>query len=581
MVGNVTIHDFEITPRGDRNHPPVWAAPALGPLERGNFADALAMLIHHPIRRLATSLALAVLALLGLACAWAQVAGADTGGALDASFSADGRVATDLFGGGSDIALAVAVQPDGKIVAAGRWRFGTIGANFAVARYNPDGSLDPEFGSAGRVLTDFDAEADFAEAVAIQPDGKIVVAGEVRVGGRTPDFGLVRYNPDGRLDTSFAGDGKQITSFGGSDGASAVLIQADGRIVAVGTRNDDDGVDDGDFALARYEPNGSLDTSFSGDGKQITSFGKEEFARGAALERGGKIVVAGYHNDDGDGDYDFALARYDLDGSLDRSFDDDGKVETGLGGSDQASAVGIQPDGKIVAAGATRHDDDRDFDFALARYRRDGSLDRDFAGGTEAYDFGGADLAFAVAVQADGRIVAAGRAFTNRPRFFCSRFAVARVNPDGYLDRGFSADGKTMTHFGDCAQASGVAMQRDGRIVAAGYGLVDDDGTAANFVLARYLAASTPYPNSVIDSGPTVVTTDPTPTFGFSSTVRRTTFQCSVDGAAFAPCSSPHTTVALADGSHTFRVRAVSSAGVVDPTPAERRFTVDRDPVPQ
>ena len=138
-----------------------------------------------------------------------------------------------------------------------------------------------------------------------------------------------------------------------------------------------------------------------------------------------------------------------------------------------------------------------------------------------------------------------------------------------------------MTHFGDCAQASGVAIQRDGRIVAAGYGLVDDDGTAGNFVLARYLAASTPYPNSVIDSGPTVVTTDPTPTFGFSSTVRRTTFQCSVDGAAFAPCSSPHTTVALADDSHTFRVRAVSSAGVVDPTPAERRFTVDRDPVPQ
>ena len=103
VVGNVTIHDFEITPRGDRNHLPVWAVPALGPLERGNFADALAMLIHHPIRRLATSLALAVLALLGLACAWAQVAGADTGGALDASFSADGRVATDLFGGGSEL----------------------------------------------------------------------------------------------------------------------------------------------------------------------------------------------------------------------------------------------------------------------------------------------------------------------------------------------------------------------------------------------------------------------------------------------------------------------------------------------
>lgn len=539
------------------------------------------MRIRHPVRRLATNFALAVLALLGLACAWAQVARADRAGALDASFSADGRVVTDLFGGGSDFAQAVAVQPDGKIVAVGRWRFGTIAANFALARYNADGSLDPEFGSAGRVMTDFDAEADFAQAIAVQSDGKIVVAGEVHVGGRAPDFGLARYNPDGRLDTSFAGDGRLTTDFDGRDEAAAVLIQTDGRIVAVGTRDDDDDVADGDFALARYQPNGALDTSFSGDGKQVTSFGKEELGRGAALEGGGKIVVAGYHNDDGDGDYDFALARYDLDGSLDRSFDDDGKVETGLGGYDAAKTVAIQPDGKIVAAGATRHDDDREFDFALARYNRDGSVDRDFAGGTEAYDFGGADLAFAVEVQADGRIVAAGRAFTNQPRFFCSRFAVARVNPDGYLDRGFSADGKTMTHFGDCAQADGVAIQPDGRIVAAGYGLVDDDGTAANFALARYLAVSTPYPNSVIDSGPTVVTTDPTPTFAFSSTERRTTFHCAVDGAAFAPCSSPHTTVPLADGSHTFRVRAVSSAGVVDPTPAERRFTVDRDPVPQ
>jgi uncharacterized delta-60 repeat protein len=398
-------------------------------------------------------------------------------------------VTTDLFGGGSDHAQAVAVLPDGKIVAVGLWRFGTIGANFALARYNPDGGLDPEFGSAGRVMTDLDAEADVAEAVAVQPDGKIVAAGEVRVGGRAPDFGLVRYNPDGRLDTSFAGDGKLTTDFGGRDGAAAVLIQADGRIVAVGSRNDDDGVADADFALARYEPNGVLDTSFSGDGKQVTSFGKEEYARGAALERGGRIVVAGYHNDDGDGDYDFALARYDLDGSLDRSFDDDGKVETGLGGWDEANSVAIQPDGKIVAGGATRGD--REWDFALARYNRDGSLDRDFAGGTERYDFGGEDLAYAVEVQADGRIVAAGRALTNRTRIFCSRFAVARVNPDGYLDRGFSADGKTMTHFGDCAHADGVAIQPDGKIVAAGYGLVDDDATAANFVLARYFAVST------------------------------------------------------------------------------------------
>src|SRR4051794_14296359 len=196
-------------------------------------------------------------------------------GDLDVSFSGDGRQTTDF--GGSDAATAVAVQADGKIVVAG-----SSDGNFALARYGVDGTPDASFSGDGLVTTDLGA-ADDGQGVAIQADGKIVVAG-----GSGGNFALARYTAAGSLDTSFSGDGLQTTDFGAADGATAVAVQPDGRIVAGGSSG-------GDFALARYDTAGGLDTSFSGDGKQTTDFGASDSSSDLAITANGAIVVVGTH----------------------------------------------------------------------------------------------------------------------------------------------------------------------------------------------------------------------------------------------------------------------------------------------
>src|SRR5829696_2570314 len=225
-------------------------------------------------------------------------------GGLDPTFSGDGKQTTD-FGGepGIDVATAVAMQTDGKIVAVGR---GGPEGDFALARYKSNGSLDPTFSGDGKLTTNFGQFSDVAEGVVIQPNGKIVAVGSVGTTGGQ-DFALARYNPNGALDPTFSGDGKQTTDFGGgSDGASGVALQGDGEIVAAGCACPDD-VNARDFALARYTPNGALDPTFSGDGKQTTDFGaSEDRANGVAVQGDGKIVAVGRGGPKGD----FALARY-------------------------------------------------------------------------------------------------------------------------------------------------------------------------------------------------------------------------------------------------------------------------------
>jgi uncharacterized delta-60 repeat protein len=396
-------------------------------------------------------------------------------GDLDPTFDGDGRVTTD-FAGDFDLANAVAIQGDGKIVAAGDTFVSGSGDDFALARYNTDGSLDTTFDGDGKVTTDFAGGFDAAFGVAIQGDGKIVAAGVAVVSG-TGDFALARYNTDGSLDTSFDGDGKVTTAFGSStDEAFAVAIQGDGKIVAAGGAVLFGGTD---FALARYNTDGSLDTGFDGDGKVTTDFaGITTEARAVAIQGDGKIVAAGTAFISGG---DFALARYNTDGSLDITFDGDGKVTTDFAGStDQAFGVAIQGDGKIVAAGCVSCSGSDDF--ALARYNTDGSLDITFDGdGRVTTDFAGStDQARAVAIQVNGKIVAAGIALVSGT----FDFALARYNTDGSLDATFSADGKVTTDFaGSNDEAFAVAIQANGRIVAAGRAFT---GSTFDFALARY-----------------------------------------------------------------------------------------------
>jgi uncharacterized delta-60 repeat protein len=267
------------------------------------------------------------------------------------------------------------------------------------------GILDPDFGGDGRLITDFDGGAS---AIAIQKDGKIVVTGSAH-NGTNDDIALARYNVDGTLDTSFGEDGKVTTDFGYDEGGADIALQTDGKIVVAGTT--DYVTIDAQFILARYNTDGSLDTSFDEDGR--VKFGfislQDDFGSAVALQADGKIVIAGYAYTGLN--FDFALARLNPDGSLDSSFDGDGRVTTDIRDTDFINAIAIQSDGKIVVAGGDFHGEENDI--ALARYNRDGSLDVKMdVDGLVATDIGGDfDEARDVAVQPDGKIVSAGTTY--------------------------------------------------------------------------------------------------------------------------------------------------------------------------
>ena len=246
---------------------------------------------------------------------------------------------------------AMAIQPDGKIVVAGE---GTTGGYWdsATVRFNPDGSLDSSFGGTGGVVTRLSDNFDGAMAVAIQPDGKIVIVSSV-FDGAWGKFGVVRYNPNGSLDTSFNGSGIVLTPVGSAGRPNSVAIQTDGKIVVAGSNGTDS------FAIVRYNPNGSLDTTFNGSGIVLTPVGR---ANSVAIQADGKIIAAGGVISGSS----FTLVRYNADGSLDTSFNGTGIVSTPARNSwGGASDLAIQTDVKIVAVGYS-------VDFAAVRYNPDG-----------------------------------------------------------------------------------------------------------------------------------------------------------------------------------------------------------------
>ncbi len=372
---------------------------------------------------------------------------------FDMNFGTAGKVVTDF--GGFDTLSDIAIQADGKIVAVGS---GSMEFDFAVARYNINGTLDTGFDGDGKVTTDFGA-IDTARAVAIQPDGKIVVLGS---GGG--NFCLARYNSNGSLDTAFDGDGKVITDLPDSQIGNDIVIQPDGKIVVAGRSSG--GLLTDDFIVARYNPNGTLDSTFNTNGYVITPFPGLDVAHAVALQSDGKIIAVGQSS------ADFSVFRYNSNGSLDTSFDTDGIVTTNIAGTDIAHDVIIQPDGKIIAAGEGASD------FALARYNADGSLDSTFdSDGKVVVDMGSFDTCYAAALQPNGKIVAVGNAEN-------SGMAVARFNPTGALDTSFHGDGKLntiITSSSDNARA--VAIQNDGKIVVGG----SPTGGTVNFALTRFL----------------------------------------------------------------------------------------------
>ncbi len=416
-------------------------------------------------------------------------------GSLDPSFNGTGTVTTQV--GSYSEALGIAIAPDGKIVAAGYGYDTTSLFGFAIIRYNSDGSLDTTFNGTGKVVTQVGTSDAFAYAVALQPDGRIVAAG-YSYNNFERNYTVVRYNTNGLLDTSFGGTGIVTTAIGpfALAEAYAVALQSDGKIIVAG--NSRSATND-DFTLVRYNANGTLDTTFNGIGKVVTPVGiNDDGAYGVAVQSDGAIVAAGYAYDP---TISLATVRYNPDGTLDTTFNGTGKVVTQLGnGGSFGTAVAIQFDGKIVVAGSG------DNQFGLVRYNTNGSLDISFNGTGKVltpFDNEYAE-ALAMAIQSDGKIVAAG--YSSILQTSTNQFAAARYNTNGTLDTSFNGTGKVTTQIVEDDVANTVAIQSDGRIVAAGNARVVLT-TNVKFGLARYFASCPAEPECVpmqIDYGQNV-----------------------------------------------------------------------------
>jgi uncharacterized delta-60 repeat protein len=378
-------------------------------------------------------------------------------GDLDTSFSGDGKRAIDF--GGFDDARDVLIQSDGRIVVAG---FGGAAApSFSVARLRADGALDPTFGSGGKRTIDFGGENESAFGATLQPDGKILLAGD-------SDFrvAVARLNPGGSRDTTFSGDGKKIFGWGPIGRAQAVLVLPSGKIMLAGFS----GPEGGNLQVARLNPKGALDATFGTGGKVGVDFGGDDAGLAIARQADGRILVAGESSAVG-----AVVVRLRTNGALDPDFDGDGRVTLPGVRNGSARAVLVEPDGKIVVAGNANGSKV----MTVTRLMPNGSLDTSFDGdGTATIDFGSlsADRAEDAVLQPDGKIVVAGSTSGT------GDIAVARVNPNGTPDTTFGTGGKASVNFPVAAFGNAVALQPNGRVVVVGQRRGGDD-----FAVARLL----------------------------------------------------------------------------------------------
>ena len=395
----------------------------------------------------------------------------------------DGKLTTSI--GSSGVGYSVSLQADGKILVAG-YSKNVSNSDFALVRYNDDGTLDSSFGGGGIVTTDLGSNIDSGQSVVMQSDGKILVAGYTSNGSNV-DFTVVRYNSDGTLDANFGSDGKVITDFGSNDYGHSIALQTDGKFIVSGSSKV--GTNKG-IALARYNSDGSLDSSFDSDGKINTEFGVfyeitgngyyGDTGNSVTIQADGKILVASkaIPTANAANQTDLVLVRYTDNGSLDVSFDGDGKVSTNIGdsGSNYSGglSVTVQTDGKILVSG---YGYNAWPEFGLVRYNSDGSLDTSFDGDGKvmtnlAYLLGEnpshEGYGYSVTVQADGKILVVGVSGSSS--------VLVRYNNDGSRDTSFDGDGIVFT---DAGRAYSVTVQTDNKILTAGY-------SGNNFALVRY-----------------------------------------------------------------------------------------------
>lgn len=367
-----------------------------------------------------------------------------TDGVLDHDVPGGGRIYTEISS--QDFARALVLQPDGALVLAG-----TSDGEVGLARHLADGRLDPAFGGGGLVRTNFGGD-DLANALAVQANGKLVVAGSTENAEGSADFLMGRYNPDGTLDPSFSEDGLLTLDLGDDDDANALTLEPSGTIVVAGRSGSD-------LALIRVNPDGGLDQGFGVEGRVSLDLGSEDVAYSVVAQPDGQLVVGGSSAGD------FLLARFAPDGTLDLTFGDGGVVTSHFGGGEVANALGVQVDGRLVAAGSIAGEGGIR-DFQVARYEADGSLDPGFGvAGSASLDLGGDDEANAVTLQPDGRIVLAGSSGEAEAH----DVGLVRYLPDGSLDDSFASGGVARTDFGSDDVANAIVVQPDGKPAIAGF----------------------------------------------------------------------------------------------------------------
>ncbi|HMX03434.1 MAG TPA: PKD domain-containing protein [Chitinophagales bacterium] len=409
----------------------------------------------------------------------------------DPGFGTGGEVITPLGVWGSAWAYEVAVQTDGKIVAACSIDYGV-----ALVRYNNDGSIDSDFGIEGVAVCSLECDYTFGSCLVIQPDGKILT-GSKTMGIDNNQFGMARFNSNGTIDSTFGEDGIVITEFDCNQRHvfGSLLIQPDGKIIGCGTSEcEDPDPTHTKFALIRYLPDGTLDSTFGDDGIVLDELGYwgtgSDIGFAGALQPDGKVVMAGWCGAPYAGS-NFALMRWNTDGVKDTTFGENGGVLFLFGTAQQsvAHALCIQNDGKIVACGRVENECGGPSDFGLVRFNSDGSVDSTFSeDGFLTADYGEtAEELYAVHQQVDGKLVVSG--FMGSDAVFYSKFVTFRYHTDGTLDTEFGTDGMITSDFDvDASLCYGSTIQDDGKIIAAGY-TYDINGDES-IAIARYASCS-------------------------------------------------------------------------------------------
>lgn len=406
-------------------------------------------------------------------------------GTLDAGFGVGGKIVTSLSTYYRDRCTAVAVRSDGKIIAVGQVTSNTGVNECMVGRYASNGMLDASFAGSGRILFPLAADGGDANAVCLGAGGNIIVAGRGQDGSRS-DFAVARLTEEGALDSSFRG-GWMTSSFGENDLPWDASVQSDGKILVCGGAGFPPS---GHITVARYSQTGEIDESFGTQGKaRAYVAGRSSYASRIALQPDGKMVVIGNTSLRDC----WAIVRFLADGTLDSTFGEGGRVVTTMGaGKQEAFGVALQPDGKVVVVGSAQPG--TDYDFAVARYLPDGSLDASFgsAGKVITTLSSGEDVAWSVIVQPDGKILVSGWA-TNDGNL---DFAVVRHHPDGTLDTGFGTGGRILTTIGQGHdRAFDIKLQQDGKIILAGVSATTISlGAPTDSVLVRY------HPDGTLDT---------------------------------------------------------------------------------